>query len=214
MSTRDAILSAIRQGLGRGELDEAARRKLEARSAEPPRHVRPAVDEDDLVARFIERIASRAATTARLGQLDQVPAAVAAQAEKLGLPHAAVVGRALGELRWPEGWQIDHGAAGVEVALGVSLAWRAVAETGALMMCSGPDSPITHNFVPETHVVVVPAERIMRHYEDCWAALREAGNGAPRAMNFISGPSRTADVEQTLELGAHGPRRLHVLVVG
>jgi len=214
MSTRDSILAAIRQGLGRGELDEAARRKLEERSANPPRHVRPQVDDEDLVARYIERIESRSATTARLGSLDQVPAAVAALAEKYDLPHAAVVGPAVGDLKWPEAWQIEHGAAPMETQLGVSMAWRGVAETGALMMRSGPDSPITHNFVPETHVVVLLAERIVRHYEDCWVALRAAGNGAPRAMNFISGPSRTADVEQTLELGAHGPRRLHVLVVG
>lgn len=214
MSSRDTILSQIRQSLGRGTLDEATVRKLEARSAEPPRHERPPVDDADLVARLCERFESRAGTTARLGSLDQVPAAVAALAEKLGLPHAAWVGPAVGELKWPEHWQIDHGAAPMDAQLGVSMAWRGVAETGAVMMHSGPDSPITHNFVPENHVVVVLAERIVRHYEDCWAALREAGQGAPRAMNFISGPSRTADVEQTVELGAHGPRRMHLLVVG
>ncbi|QID16600.1 lactate utilization protein C [Nitrogeniibacter mangrovi] len=214
MSSRDSILGDIRQALGRGALDEATRRRLDERSAEPPRHVRPPVDDADRVARFIERFESRAGTTARLTSLAQVPGAVAVLAEKLGLPHTAVVGRALGELNWPEGWQIDHGAATSDATLGVSLAWRGVAETGAVMMCSGPDSPITHNFVPENHVVVVPVERIVRHYEDCWADLRSAGQGAPRAMNFISGPSRTADVEQTVELGAHGPRRMHVLIVG
>ncbi len=214
MSTRDAILTAIRQGLGRGELDAAARRKLDERSAHPPRHIRPQVEDDDLIARYIARIESRSATTARLGNIAQVPAAVAALAEKYGLPHAAVVGKAVGALNWPEGWRIEHGAAGIDTTLGVSMAWRGVAETGAVMMCSGPDSPITHNFVPETHVVVVPIERIVRHYEDCWVALRDAGNAPPRAMNFISGPSRTGDVEQTIELGAHGPRRLHVLIVG
>ena len=214
MSSRDSILNAVRQGLGRGPLDEAAVRKLDERSANPPRHIRPPVDDEDLVARFCERIESRSGTTSRLKALDAVPAAVAALAEKHGLPHAAAVGNALASLSWPEGWSIEHGAAGIDTALGVSMAWRAIAETGAVMMHSGPDSPITHNFVPETHVVVVPVERIVRHYEDCWVALREAGKGAPRAMNFISGPSRTADVEQTIELGAHGPRRMHLLVVG
>jgi len=214
MSSRDAILNAVRQGLGRGPLDESAARKLDERSANPPRHIQPPVDDADLVARFCARFESRSGSTARLKSLDAVPAAVAAFAEKHDLPHAAVVGQALGDLKWPDGWAIDHGAAPMDTALGVSMAWRGIAESGAVMMHSGPDSPITHNFVPETHVVVVPVERIVRHYEDCWTALREAGNGAPRAMNFIAGPSRTGDVEQTIELGAHGPRRMHVLIVG
>ncbi|MCB1953351.1 MAG: LUD domain-containing protein [Zoogloeaceae bacterium] len=214
MSSRDTIFKAIRQGLGRGPLDDAARKQLDARIANPPQHIRATVDDADLVARFAQRFESRSGTTERIASLADVPAAVAALAESYAIAPSAVVGTALGELAWPEGWQIDHGAATIDVMLGVSLAWRGIAETGSILMLSGPDRPITHNFVPETHVVVLPVEHIVRHYEDCWVALRERGQGAPRAMNFISGPSRTGDVEQTIELGAHGPRRMHVLILG
>ena len=52
-------------------------------------------------------------------------------------------------------------------------------------------------------------------YEDAWDRLRAAeGEGRlPRTVNFITGPSRTGDIEQTIQMGAHGPRRLHVILV-
>ena len=95
------------------------------------------------------------------------------------------------------------------------------AETGTLMMASGPDHPSTLNFLPETHIVVLPAARIGGAYEEGWAHLRaEAARGdgegdgfMPRTVNLVTGPSRTADIEQTIALGAHGPRRLHIVIV-
>ena len=212
MSSRDSILHAVRQGLGRDALPAAARAELDARGT--PQHIRPAVDDADLVARFVTRFESRAGTTARIASLADVPAAVAEFAARHAIAPRAVVGTRLGELVWPEGWQIDHGAAGIEVMLGVSAGHLGVAETGSVLMMSGPDSPITHNFVPESHVVVLRAADIVRHFEDGWARLRDSGQAVPRAMNFIADPSRTGDVEQTIELGAHGPRRMHVLIVG
>ena len=212
MSSRDSILHAVRQGLGRNALPATERAALDARGI--PQHIRPAVDDADLVARFIARFESRSGTTARIASFADVPAAVAAFAADNGMATCAVVGTRLGELVWPEGWQIEHGAAGIEVMLGVSAGYLGVAETGSVLMMSGPDSPISHNFVPESHVVVLRTADIVRHFEDGWARLRDSGQAVPRAMNFIAGPSRTGDVEQTIELGAHGPRRMHVLIVG
>jgi L-lactate dehydrogenase complex protein LldG len=81
------------------------------------------------------------------------------------------------------------------------------------MLVSGPETPSTLNFLPETHVVVVRASQIVGGYEDAWARLRAAMKAMPRTVNFITGPSRSGDIEQTLQLGAHGPRRLHVVLV-
>ena len=96
-----------------------------------------------------------------------------------------------------------------------------VAETGTLAMFSGPDHPSTLNFLPETHVVVLPKDRVAKNYEDVWDMIRN--NSAmedlnekkemPRTVNFITGPSHSGDIEQTLLLGAHGPRRLHIILV-
>ena len=99
----------------------------------------------------------------------------------------------------------------------VTSAFAAVAETGTLAMAAGPDHPSTLNFMPETHVVVLPVSRLSKSYEGIWDKLRgamDAGGGLlPRTVNMITGPSRSGDIEQTLLLGAHGPRRLHIVLV-
>jgi L-lactate dehydrogenase complex protein LldG len=84
------------------------------------------------------------------------------------------------------------------------------------MLVSGPDNPTTLNFLPDTHIVVIDAKDVAGDYETVWQKLREkfGGGRMPRTVNLITGPSRSADIEQTLILGAHGPRRLHVMVVG
>jgi L-lactate dehydrogenase complex protein LldG len=60
----------------------------------------------------------------------------------------------------------------------------------------------------------VMAERVVGHYEDGFALARQERGELPRATNLVSGPSRTGDIEQTIVLGAHGPYRVHVLIVG
>ena len=83
------------------------------------------------------------------------------------------------------------------------------------MLASGPAAPTTLNFLPENHIVVLKASQVVGPYEDAWDRLRAAnGEGRlPRTVNFITGPSRTGDIEQTIQMGAHGPRRLHVILV-
>ena len=210
MNPRDAILQSVRAALKRGPLDDTQVAGLTARV---PQHTRPAQDEDPLV-RFVRKFESRAGTVARVADLAAVPAAVDAYRERQGLPPRAAIGAALRDLAWPAGWSIHHGPAGIEEALSVSPSLAGIAETGSLMLAAGPGSPTTHNFVPDDHVVVLEANRIVEHFEDAWTILRARPEGMPRATNIISGPSRTADVEQTIQLGAHGPRRVHVILVG
>ncbi len=210
MNARDAILQSVRTALGRGALDDEHRAALDARV---PQHTRPAQDEDP-VARFARKFESRAGTVERVPDMSAVPAAVDAYRRRHQLPARAAVGAGLRELEWPAEWQVHHGPAGIEEQLAVSPAFAGIAETGSLMMAAGPDSPTTHNFVPDDHVVVLPVEHIVEHFEDAWAVLRARPQGMPRATNLVSGPSRTADVEQTIQLGAHGPRRVHVILVG
>ena len=82
----------------------------------------------------------------------------------------------------------------------VSAAFAGIAETGTLALVSGPDNPTTLNFLPDNHIVVLPREAIEADYESVFAKLRSVyGKGdAPRTLNFITGPSRSADIEQTL----------------
>jgi L-lactate dehydrogenase complex protein LldG len=89
----------------------------------------------------------------------------------------------------------------------------AVAETGTLMLLSGIDSPATVSLLPETHIAIVRASRVVSGMEEAWNLVRDERGQLPRAVNFISGPSRTGDIEQTIVLGAHGPYRVHIVVV-
>lgn len=209
MNAREAILGSVRNALRRGTLGDAQRAELDARR---PQHTRPAQDED-LVARFIRKFESRAGTTARVASRADVPAAVEAYRVDKGLPARAAVGASLSDLAFP-GLETHHNPAGIGETMAVSQAVAGIAEPGSLMMASGPASPITHNFVPDDHVVVLDAGAIVGHFEEAWEILRARPEGMPRATNIISGPSRTADVEQTIQLGAHGPRRVHVIIVG
>jgi L-lactate dehydrogenase complex protein LldG len=97
-------------------------------------------------------------------------------------------------------------------AAGITGAFAAIAETGTLMLISGAGTPTRNNFLPDTHIVVLRASEIVACYEDGWDRLRAAGP-MPRTVNFITGPSRTGDIEQRLVLGAHGPRRLHIVLI-
>ncbi|MGH8633569.1 MAG: LutC/YkgG family protein, partial [Burkholderiales bacterium] len=89
----------------------------------------------------------------------------------------------------------------------------AIAETGTLMTVSGRETPATVSLLPETHVAVVRQSRIVRGMEEAWQLARRELGRLPRAVTFISGPSRTADIEQTVTLGAHGPYRVHIILV-
>jgi L-lactate dehydrogenase complex protein LldG len=208
-----AIFATLHGALRRGPLEDAERAALDERMTHPPRHLRPAQEADHL-ARFIRKFESRAGTIERVASLAEVPAAVEAYRRAKGLPPQALIGAALAGLPWPAEWAVSHGAAGPEATLSVTPCLAGIAETGSLMLASSPESPTTHNFVPDDHVVVLEMDRIVPAFEDAWARLRARPEGMPRATNIVSGPSRTADVEQTIQLGAHGPRRVHVIVVG
>ena len=97
--------------------------------------------------------------------------------------------------------------------VGISRAVAALAETGSLIMASADATPTTVNFLPETHVVVVAEADIHESLEDLWPELRAKGEW-PRTINQITGPSRTGDIELTLQIGVHGPRALLIVVYG
>jgi L-lactate dehydrogenase complex protein LldG len=124
---------------------------------------------------------------------------------------------------WPEFAALDWRAAGVSVdvrptigqdALGVTGCFCAIAETGTLVFASSSETPSATFLLPETHIAIVRAAQIVGGMEDAFARLREERMEMPRAVNLVSGPSRTGDIEQTIVLGAHGPRRLHIVLVG
>jgi len=102
--------------------------------------------------------------------------------------------------------------------VGITGCYCALAETGTLVLLSSPQTPAATHLLPATHIALVPASRIVATMEDAFALLRAERSGVeammPRAINMVSGPSRTGDIEQTIVLGAHGPFRVHLVIVG
>ena len=212
---RERILARIRKAQGRGG-SRPSRAELEAIETylrAHPRGTLPKV-EADRVARFRARAESMQSTTDEVAAKAGLPAAVARYLESGRLPLAGCVWPQLADLDWKgAGLALEAREANGGDAVGVSGAFAAIAETGTLVFASGPDTPSTVSLLPETHVAVVSARRIVAHMEDAWALARAEFGQLPRAVNFVSGPSRTADIDQTIVLGAHGPYRVHIIVV-
>ena len=107
---------------------------------------------------------------------------------------------------------LEEGAVGDD-KVGLTGSYCAVAETGTLVLLSGQNHHATTSLLPETHIAVVRRDRILKTMEEAWRLMRSEVGLLPRQVAFISGPSRTADIEMTLVYGAHGPFRVHVIVV-
>lgn len=212
MSARDEILQRVRAGLGKGDA-ETRRAAAEAAMEHPVRGPQPRL-ETDLAARFARKAQYLASTVESVSGRVLVPQAVARYLSERSLPPQAVVTGDVAGFAWA--------GAGIEVAprvavdadkTGISGCFCAIAETGTLLLLSGPQTPGSVSLLPETHIVIVPVGRIVATMEDAFALLRAERGKLPRAVNFISGPSRTGDIEQTIVLGAHGPCRVHLILV-
>ena len=212
--SRGNILERIRKAQGRGgKPSQAELEAVETYLRAHPRGTLPKV-EGDLVARFRARAEAMQTTTEEVAGEGDVPAAVARYLKAGNLPLAGCVWPRLANLDWKgAGLVLEPRGAKADDALGVTGAFAAIAETGTLVLASGPDTPATSSLLPETHVAVVSVGRIVAHMEDAFALAREAFGQLPRAINFVSGPSRTADIDQTIVLGAHGPYRVHIVLV-
>lgn len=223
MSARAEMLGRIRGAVAKGRAADAAH-AVDARLAAHRTNPIPARGQlapDAKVALFETMAREASATLMRVSSPADVPDAVARFLKNENLPSRVAMAPDpwLGSLGWERQplLAIRRGRAEPSDEVGVTVAFAAVAETGTLMLVSGPDTPTTLNLLPETHVVVLRASQVVGAYEEAWARLRAARGGdaaaMPRTVNFITGPSRSADIEQQLQMGAHGPRRLHIVLV-
>ena len=214
MATRDDILDRIRAALGRTQpLTEVEAAAMRQKLGEHPRGPLPSMNWDR-VARFRERCLSLSSTVDDVATVRAVPEAVGRFVSANGLGGAGVC--------WPEFADLDWTGAGLSIEarppaeydkIGITGAYCGIAETGTLMLLSGPGTPAKTSLVPETHIAVVAASRVVPAMEDGWDLLRRELGTLPRQVAFVSGPSRTADIEMTLVLGIHGPYRVHILLV-
>lgn len=225
MSARDDIIGGIRRALKRGRLPENTEAALAERVAAHRRNLVPAraaaLDPAARIELFVAMAEEVQTTVARVASEADIPAEVARYLASENLPAELVMAPdpALDPIPWNERplLRVRRGRAEPGDAASLTPCLAAIAETGTLMLVSGPQTPTTLNFLPDTHIVVVRAGQVVAAYEDAWDLIRaRAANRPeawPRTVNLVTGPSRTGDIEQRIQLGAHGPRRLHVVLV-
>jgi L-lactate dehydrogenase complex protein LldG len=221
-TARARMLASIRSGLAVTGQESDRRAAVAQRLAGHVPNLIPArarQPKPDLLRIFREYLEGQSATVVELAGVNDVPTAIASYLRSKNLALSLRLGDdPLWErVPWDKEPALERAkgrALGTDTA-GLSHAIAGIAETGTLVFASGPDNPTTLNFLPETHLILVREADIAGAAEDLWKTLREAhGDGQmPRAVNFISGPSRTGDIEQQLVMGAHGPRRLLVMIV-
>jgi L-lactate dehydrogenase complex protein LldG len=224
-TARDDILARIRRGLRRGPLPQAAASGLAERVAAHRRNLIPAraaaLDHASRIDLFVAMAEEVQTTVARIASDAAVPAEVVRYLAAENLPAELVMAPdpSLDAIPWDARplLGIRRGRAEPGDAVSLTPCLAAIAETGTLMLVSGRDTPTTLNFLPDTHIVVLRAGQVVASYEDGWDLVRARSQGSPeawpRTVNLITGPSRTGDIEQRIQLGAHGPRRLHIVLV-
>lgn len=221
-AARASILQRIRARQGR-QADSIAQEQAEIDGylALHPAGPRPSVP-SGLKQHFRAMAERMASTVDEVSTLSEAPAAVAHYLAAHALKPDVVV--------WPSLAHLDWRGAGIAAEaraplrdetngadlVGITGCYCALAETGTLVLLSGAQTIASTHLLPETHVAIVAASRIVAGMEDAFALMRAERRGAdqmmPRAINMVSGPSRTGDIEQTIVIGAHGPYRVHIII--
>ncbi len=214
---RIEILARIRRNAGAGS--GAAAREAARRAASAPRPIpaRARGAPAALVERFVAMATEAAATVERVAGPARVPEAVAAWLGAAGLPPSIVTApdESLDAIPWSTqpGLRRRRGPAEATDRVAVTPAFAGIAETGTLMVRSGPATPNALHFLPDVHIALLRRDAIVGGYEDAWRRLTRDRGALPRTVVLITGPSRSSDIERTVQIGVHGPRRLRILLL-
>jgi L-lactate dehydrogenase complex protein LldG len=218
--TKETMLAAIRRGLKRGPLPADQADMLRGRLSAHPRHLIPArsrLPHPEQVNLFVRNLEKEFGSVTRVPDLESIPEAVAGYLAMQNLSSSLIMAPHpdLRAIPWANRPLLTfrEGRAEATDTVSVQHAYAGIAETGTMMLPSAPERPVTLNLLADTEIAVLRASRIVGAYEEAWDLLRSELGGMPRNVMLVTGPSRSADIEQTLELGAHGPRRVHVVLV-
>ena len=108
------------------------------------------------------------------------------------------------------GFRVHRGALPDIPGAGVSVALYGLVDSGSVVLASAPAEPRANSLLPDVHVTVLEEDRILLSLPDLFAAL---GNALPSSLAIVSGPSKSADIEQLLSVGVHGPKEEHVVLL-
>lgn len=220
MGSREDTLNNIAKSLKQSNIIPSTKEEIAARLSQHGQNTVPGRGQgapEQQMALFISEAEWVNATTERLAGLHEVGPAVLRFLTGHNLPGSVKIAPhpLLKNVNWAKHptLRVARGIAEDSDKVSLCVACAGVAETGTLVLHSGPESPTTLNFLPDNHIVILPQSKLVGAYEDAWKMLRNDYDAMPRTVNWVTGPSRSADIEQTLLLGAHGPRRLHILIL-
>jgi L-lactate utilization protein LutC len=218
MSARNRILAKLRSKLSDGGTTSDRAAAVSERLSQPmgraPRPTQSRTEGTARIDQFMAKAKAADASVSRIASFEDLPAALSQELRQRNMGQSVRMGidPALSVLDWKQ-MDVSTGVGRIEEPATLSVAPYAIAEIGTLGLCSGPENPVTLTFLGETHFVAVRAEDIHPGFEELFAAHRASGRD-PRTLNFVTGPSRSADIGQKLQLGAHGPVALHIFVIG
>lgn len=210
-NARSRILARVRRASPASTV--AADHLAEAGTQSAPTPTQAKLSGEEAIVQFMDKAIAADAMASRIADLDALPAALADELRNRNLPAAIRTGD---DSIFDRDWgTLEHsrGVGRLDEPATLSRARYGVAETGTLVFTSGPENPVTLTFLGETHFAVVRAEDIQGGFDEMWTAWR-AAEIDPRTTNLVTGPSRSGDIGQVLQLGAHGPVALHIFVVG
>ncbi len=168
----------------------------------------------ELRERFVAMAREAAATVDHVASSDALPSAIGSFLDEEGLPRTVTLApdSTLRSISWAPEVEAGDGSMEAGDPVAVTPAFAGIAETGTLMVHSGPRNPNRLHFLPETHIAVLSAQAVVGGYEDAWTRIVERFETLPRSVTLITGPSRSSDIERQLQIGVHGPRRLHIVL--
>ncbi len=210
---RETVLQALESALDKHRASATNDTPAERLRQRPtgPRPALPALPGEV----FVARAEAAGCSLARVREKTAAAQTVVGYLEEQELPRELVVDSSplLADLPWPAGVSVHQPPLRTEDRTVLTLAYAAVAETGSLVLLSSAKTPTALNFLPDHFICLLPTDRIVAHLEDLWDLMRAESRVMPRAVNLVTGPSRTADVEQSIQMGAHGPRSVHILLM-
>lgn len=213
-SARSQVLARVRAASRQADSDQIER-ELNAMSRAPA----AALPHADLSTAFLVNILKNQGSVDCVANRSAAVKSVADYLYRHFRSHRLVAGNDphLAAMPWREAGVLPRFGsveAGEPVAL--SYALLGVAEMGAVVTFTGKSNPAANNLLSEHHIVLVDTTRLVPDLEQAWVQINQEmeTEGRPRGINFIAGPSSTADIEGKLVYGAHGPRHWHVILMG
>ncbi len=204
MPSREHVLHKIRAALGRNAGQPPA-------PAPPARLVLEPLDREERIRLMLERFPGQAMRAASAEEARRYVVTVTSGLRAVASPAPLLEELGIG-VPAVSGDVADVRAACAEADIGVTTAEYGMADTGALVVLATSQESRLVSLLPLVHITVLSADRILTGLDELFTLLPDPG-AVSSSMVLIGGPSRTADIEQILTLGVHGPRELHLVLV-